>query len=154
MPTPEQVKQALEPMCAVIADLALADAAEAEATLNQHFPLSSLGEVENLLKAAQAEGWLTPKRASPDLTFGRLAKASTETYGLSIDIVDMTSTGAEHVHPNGEVSLCFVVAGEPTFCGRPAGWVVVPPGSQHVPTVAGGHMLIAYFLPSGAMTWI
>ena len=27
------------------------------------------------------------------------------------------------------------------------------PGSRHVPEVAGGRMLIVYFLPDGAMEW-
>jgi hypothetical protein len=33
--------------------------------------------------------------------------------------------------------------------GEPPGWVVEPPGSVHVPTVAGGTMLIVYLLPRG-----
>lgn len=153
MPTPDAVRDALLPLCRTIAGLDLADPA-AEATLEGAHPAASLAEIERLLKEAQAEGWLTPKRASPELTFGRLAKPTPETAGLSIDVVDMAGAGAEHVHPNGEVSLCLVQSGDPRFCGRPAGWVIVPPGSQHVPTVTGGRMLIAYFLPEGAMTWV
>ena len=41
--------------------------------------------------------------------------------------------------------------GAPTFDGEPPGWVVKPPASSHVPTVAGGRMLIVYLLPSGAI---
>ena len=145
---------ALAPLARTISTLDLADPDACMRALDAAHPLSSLGEVETLCKAAQAEGWLTPKRAGPDLTFGRLAKASPDLFDLSIDVVDMGGAGAEHVHPNGEVSLCFVQEGSPKFCGHPAGWVVVPPGSRHVPTVTDGRMLIAYFLPKGAMTWV
>ena len=54
--------------------------------------------------------------------------------------------------PDGR--LCFAlttVDGAPTFDGHPPGWTVYPPGSWHVPTVAGGVMDILYFLPGGAI---
>jgi hypothetical protein len=154
MPTPEALKDALLPLCRTVAALDLSDPAAAEAALEKEHPFRGLGALEAMMKAAQAEGWLTPKRATPDLTFGRLAKATPETSDLSIDVVDMGGAGGEHVHPNGEVSLCFVQEGDPRFVGRPAGWVVVPPGSRHVPEVTGGRMLIAYFLPSGAIQFV
>ena len=44
--------------------------------------------------------------------------------------------------------------GSPTFMGQPAGWVVEAPGSQHVPTVAGGTMLIVYLLPQGRIEFL
>ena len=50
----------------------------------------------------------------------------------------------------GEFDLCFALSGAPTFDGHPPGWVVLPPNSWHVPTVAGGRMAILYFLPGGA----
>ena len=68
--------------------------------------------------------------------------------------VDMAGPGAEHVHPGGEVNLCFATEGDPRFCGTGEGWYVVPPGSQHVPEVTGGRMLIAYFLPQGAIRFV
>lgn len=153
MPTADAVRDALTPLLATVARLDLSRPEQAEAELSRAHPPASLAHVERLLKEAQAEGWLTPKRATPELTFGRLAKASPETYGLSIDVVDMAGEGGAHVHPNGEVSLCFVQSGDPRFCDRPAGWVVVPPGSFHVPTVTGGRMLITYFLPGGAIAF-
>ena len=73
---------------------------------------------------------------------------------MSIDVVEFEGPAAEHVHPQGEVSLCFVRSGAPRFDGRGPGFVVLPPGSRHVPTVEGGRMLIAYFLPDGAVEWI
>ncbi len=50
--------------------------------------------------------------------------------------------------------LGFAVEGDPRFDGQPEGWIVFAPGTQHVPTVTGGRMLIAYFLPGGAVEWI
>ncbi len=152
--TPDTLKDALRPLCATVATLDLSDPSAAEASLNRAHPAASLGPVMALLQQAQAEGWLTPKRATPALTFGRLAKATPDTHDLSIDVVDMEGAGAEHVHPNGEVSLCVVQSGAPVFCGKPGPWVVVPPGSRHVPFVEGGRMLIAYFLPAGAMQFV
>lgn len=153
MPTPDTVREALQPLLRAVSLLDLSDAAAAERALEAALPFAGLADVGALLFAARDEGWLTPKRATADLTFGRLAKASPETHGLSIDVVDMGGAGAEHVHPNGEVSLCFAESGDPRFVGRPAGWVVVPPGSRHVPEVTGGRMLITYFLPGGAITF-
>ena len=134
--------------------LDLSDPAAAERALEAAHPFAGLGPLGAAVFAARDEGWLTPKRATPDITFGRLAKATPETHGLSIDAVDMAGAGGEHIHPNGEVSLCFAESGDPRFVGRPAGWVIVPPGSRHVPEVTGGRMLILYFLPAGAITFV
>lgn len=152
--TRSALMEALAPVCATVRGLDLSDAAAAEAALDRAHPMASLAPVMALLQQAQAEGWLTPKRATPTLTFGRLAKATPATNDLSIDVVDMEGPGGEHIHPNGEVSLCVVQSGTPVFCGRPGPWVVVPPGSRHVPLVEGGRMLIAYFLPGGAMQFV
>ena len=66
----------------------------------------------------------------------------------------MNGPGPRHRHPDGEVSYCLAMDGEPTFDGRPPGWVVLPPDSNHVPTVEGGTMLIAYLLPGGAIEFL
>jgi hypothetical protein len=154
MPTPEAVRAALAPLCGTIAALDLTDPEGARRSLSEVHPLWSLSEVRSLLFAARDEGWLTPRRATDTLTYGRLAKAAPETSGISIDIVDMAGAGAEHVHPNGEVNLCFKEEGDPRFCGSPEGWYVVAPQSRHVPTVTDGRMLIAYFLPQGAIQFV
>lgn len=153
MPTQEEVRSALAPFANEVAGLDLADEVAAAAALNRRHPISELGALRALLQAANAEGWLAPKRATDALTFGRIAKPAPELGGCSIDVVDMAGAGAPHVHPNGEVSLCFATGGDPRFVGFPEGWVVVPPGSRHVPEVTGGRMLIVYFLPGGAMVW-
>ena len=101
------------------------------------------------LRAAHAEGWLTPKEAG-GVRFGRLSRPSPELSGFSIDVVDMDSAAAGlHSHPRGEFDLAFALEGAPRFDGRAPGWVVYPPGSRHCPTVTGGRMLIVYFLPGG-----
>jgi len=81
--------------------------------------------------------------------FSRVKKPGDD--GLSVDAVHMDAPGPGHTHPNGELDLCFAVSGEPTFDGNAPGWTVYPPGSWHVPTVAGGVMDILYFLPGGAI---
>lgn len=106
---------------------------------------------EEGLRAAHAEGWATPREGG-GVRFGRLAKPSPQTRGFSIDIVEMSgaATGA-HTHLTGEFDLNLPLSGRPRFDGRDGKWVVYPPGSRHVPTVTGGTMLIAYFLPEGAV---
>ncbi|RMG89073.1 MAG: DUF4863 family protein, partial [Candidatus Dadabacteria bacterium] len=37
--------------------------------------------------------------------------------------------------------------------GQAEGWVVFGEGSDHVPTVTGGTMLLLYFLPGGRIDW-
>lgn len=153
MPTPAEVIDALAPMARAVGELNLTDPSAATTALERAFPAAERARVGALLRAANAEGWLTPKRATATLSFGRVAKPAPELGGCSIDAVDMAGAGAGHTHPNGEVSLCFTTDGDARFVGHRDGWVVVPPGSHHVPEVTGGRMLIVYFLPGGAMVW-
>lgn len=153
MTTKEELIQALEPLARCVAETDLTRVDAAEAALNEALPLSSLDEVRRLLLAANEEGWLTPRRATDTLRFGRLAKPSPELHGMSVDVVDMQGAGPGHTHPNGEASICFALEGDPRFMHKPEGWVVAAAGSHHVPTVTDGRMLIAYFLPDGAMEW-
>jgi hypothetical protein len=153
MPTPDSLRAALAPLARIVASLDLCDPAAAEKELAARAPASSLREVEGLLLAAREEGWLTPRDGGTGITFGRLAKPGVGTAEMSIDAVDMEGEAAEHTHPAGEVSFCVARSGEPRFDGRPPGWVVLPPGSHHTPTVRGGRMLIVYFLPRGEVVW-
>ena len=84
-------------------------------------------------------------------SLSRVFKASEDTHGLGVDAVHMSSPGPGHLHPSGEVDLCFALDGSPTFDGNPPGWTVYADGSWHVPTVTGGTMAILYFLPDGAI---
>lgn len=153
MPTLDTIRDALAPIAQAVGTLDLSAPEAAQQMLAERFPMSGLGAVRQLLLDANREGILTPKRATEALTFGRVAKPAPELGNCSIDAVDMAGAGAVHTHPNGEVSLCFAIEGDPRFVGYPEGFVVVPPGSRHVPEVTGGRMVIVYFLPGGAMVW-
>ena len=100
------------------------------------------------LVALLEEGRIAERGEAP-LRFGRAAKASNETDGFSIDVVHMSGPGPRHRHPRGEIDYCIALEGEPTFDGHGPGWVVYAADSTHVPTVAGGTMLIVYLLPGG-----
>jgi hypothetical protein len=152
--TAESLVAALSPICRTIATLDLSDPPAAERALEAAIAPEARAEIGRMLASAFDAGWLCPRSGGPGVFFGRLAKPSESTCLQSIDVVEMEGPAAEHVHPKGEVSLCFARSGDPRFDGREAGFVVLPPGSRHVPTVTGGRMLIVYFLPDGAVEWI
>lgn len=120
--------------------------------LAAQFPLDGpvLREVKALVRQGVEARWLCD-RENGAVRYSRVLKS--EGGGLSIDAVHMASDGGAHLHPAGEIDLCFAVAGAPTFDGRPEGWTVYGPHTWHVPTVRGGAMDILYFLPGGAMTF-
>jgi hypothetical protein len=153
-PAPESAPllAALEPLLVAIRDLDLTQPAAAHARLNATLPMDgpAVTAVRSLVVAGLAAGWLCP-RSNGGIDFGRVAKAGPTTHGLGIDAVHMQSPGPGHLHPAGEVDLCFALDGAPTFDGNPPGWTVYAPGTWHVPTVAGGAMVILYFLPDGAI---
>ncbi len=93
-------------------------------------------------------------RGEMPVKWGRVSKAVPETLDQSIDVVLMNGAGPRHRHPSGEVNFCIAIDGAPTFEGQPPGWVVLEPNSTHVPTVAGGTMLIVYLLPRGEMEFL
>jgi len=97
-------------------------------------------------------GWLCD-RAAGETRFSRVARTSAETRSFSIDAVLSHGPGVEHTHPRGEVNLCLSVDGAPRFDGHPEGWAAYTPGTRHRPDVAGGTMLLLYFLPDGAIEW-
>lgn len=153
----------LPPVLAKVAQLdpASADTPEKATALRealeQAFPsdgpdVQALGEA---IAAGVADGSICD-RGSEDARFSRLARAGEPTHGLSIDVVSLKGPALEHTHPKGEVTLGFPAAAkdaEARFDGHPSGWVFMPPGSKHVPTVTGGRMFLIYFLPDGAVTW-
>jgi len=102
-------------------------------------------------EAGMAEGWLC-NREGGGIRYGRIFKPADDLHGLSVDVVDMTDiAGPHHVHPHGEIDLIMPIEGDATFDGRPAGWLVCPPGSAHRPTVRQGRALVLYLLPQGAI---
>jgi hypothetical protein len=133
----------------------LSDPRAAEAELARRLAPGSAraDELNAALRALLADGAIA-NRGEPPVRWGRVAKAGEATGGFSIDAVHMTGAGPRHRHPNGEIDWCVPLAGEPTFDGRAAGWVVLAPGSAHVPTVAGGAMLVVYLLPGGEIEFL
>ncbi len=153
--TPEQLLSALQPALAAAASADLRDPSAARAALERSYP--SRGPAAQALRATLVQAvkdGVICDRGKEAIRYSRLCKPDDTPHGASIDFVWMTGPGINHRHPKGEVNLCFAVEGDPRFDGQPEGWVVFPPGSQHVPTVTGGRMLIAYFLPGGAVEWI
>jgi hypothetical protein len=130
--------------------LDLSNPTQATATLTAAWPDGAA--LTAALREAHADGALALRPASPEVSFGRLARAA-DGGGCSIDVVDISGAGAGHTHPTGEVSWCVPLLGEPSFEGVTSGWAVLAPGSHHVPTVTGGRMLIVYWIPDGKVTW-
>lgn len=123
-------------------------AAQAEAAAA--FGGDLVAKIRTAAVASIDSDWLMPKEAG-GVRFGRVAK---ELCGFSVDCVYMDAPGPRHRHPNGEIDLCFATSGAARFDGHEEGWVVYGNGSEHVPTVTDGKMLILYFLPGGAIEFL
>ena len=106
-------------------------------------------QLEAHCRAGVAEGWLC-NREGGGIRYGRIFKPADDLHGFSVDVVDMADiAGPHHVHPEGEVDLVMPLDAGARFDGRPAGWLVMPPGSAHRPTVSQGRALVLYLLPNG-----
>ena len=69
-----------------------------------------------------------------------------------MDVVDLENVvGPHHRHPAGEICMVMPVTEDARFDGHARGWCVFEPGSDHHPTVSGGHALVLYMLPGGAI---
>ena len=143
------------PLLAAAENVDLSDPQAARAELNRRFdPEGEAAKALNAqLEALLAEGKIAERGALP-VCWGRVTKASPESRDFSIDVVHMNGAGPEHRHPGGEVNYCVALEGQPTFEDQPPGWIVMPPDSVHVPTVAGGRMLIVYLLPKGEIEFL
>ena len=143
------------PLLEAARGLDLADPAVAEAELARR--LDPAGDQARALNATLVkfleEGRIAQRGEAP-VRWGRVAKATPETHGYSVDVVHMSGPGPRHRHPRGEIDYCVALEGDPTFDGRSPGWVVLPEDSTHVPTVAGGTMLIVYLLPDGEIEFL
>ena len=125
--------------------------AELDAWLNtQHGAASpTYAGLKSACQAGVAEGWLC-NREGGGIRYGRIFKPAADLHGFSVDVVDMKNiAGPHHSHPNGEIDLIMPIEGDARFDGRPAGWLVCPPGSAHRPTVSEGRALVLYLLPDG-----
>ncbi len=147
--------EAFRPLLDAARGVSPADPAAAAAELRRRFDPS--GPAARALQATlvgMLERGEIANRGELPVRYGRVTKALPETHDFSIDVVHMNGAGPLHRHPNGELNFCMTLDGSPTFMGQSAGWVVEAPGSQHVPTVAGGTMLIVYLLPQGRIEFL
>jgi hypothetical protein len=153
----------LAPVLELVAALPLDECRDPEAaarlTAGLQASLPAEGPVAQAVGAALRQGihdgWLCD-RGEPTARFSRVAKAGPQSRDLSIDVVALEGPALRHGHPRGEVTLGFTVDPEASgsrFDGHPPGWVVMPAGSAHVPTVTGPRMALLYFLPGGAVDW-
>jgi hypothetical protein len=149
--TPEQFRQDLAALTARIAGRPL-DAA-LDAWLNAECgPDSAVyRQLKAGCEAGVEAGWLC-QREGGGIRYGRIFKPAPDLHGFSVDVVDMADiAGPHHLHPHGEIDLVMPMQGDAHFDGRPAGWLVMPPGSAHRPTVSQGRALVLYLLPQGAI---
>jgi len=124
--------------------------------LNQHHGLNSslYSELKQLTIDGVKEGWLC-NREGGGIKYGRVFKPTQDLHGFSVDVVDMENiAGPRHIHPLGEIDLIMPIEGEALFDGRPAGWMVTPPNSEHAPTVSNGRAYVLYLLPQGQIQFI
>ena len=143
------------PLLEAAKGLDLSDAARAESLLAERLaPDSEEARKLNAELVRLLEAGSIAERGELPVRFGRVAKASEETADYSIDVVHMSGPGPRHRHPKGEIDYCVALNGNPTFDGRPPGWIVLPEDSVHVPTVADGEMLIVYLLPEGQIEFL
>ena len=147
--TPEAFRQQIASLTAQLQGRALDR--ELDDWLNREHGAASASyaALKAACQAGVAEGWLC-NREGGGIRYGRIFKPAPDLHGFSVDVVDMRDiAGPHHVHPQGEIDLIMPVEGEALFDGRPAGWLVCPPGSAHRPTVSQGRALVLYLLPNG-----
>ncbi|MEP3278896.1 MAG: DUF4863 family protein [Stappiaceae bacterium] len=124
---------------------------ELENFLNDEFPTGSdaFETLRKLCVEGEADGWLMAREAG-NIKFGRAIKPGTDAGVFSVDVVRMKDVrGPHHVHTTGEIGAIFPLEGNPKFDGKPEGWYVYGPGTNHHPTVTGGDAHILYLLPGG-----
>jgi hypothetical protein len=151
MATKEDLLQTLAPIVDTLSTISLDDPAAVKRALDERFPLNGpvVTKARDLFREGVKAGWLCD-RENAGVKFSRVMKAPDATK-WSIDAVHMSGPGAGHLHPNGEVDLCFSVDGNPLFDGHAPGWTVYGRNTWHIPSVEGGAMDILYFLPGGAI---
>lgn len=147
--TPSDFRQQVAALTAEIAGRPVDSALDA--WLNTHHGAGSrtYAALKAACEAGVAEGWLCDREGG-GIRYGRIFKPADDLHGYSVDVVDMNDiAGPHHSHPLGEIDLVMPQQDGATFDGRPAGWVVYPPGSAHRPTVRQGRALVLYLLPQG-----
>lgn len=147
--TPSDLQAALMPVTAQLAGRALDTQLDAWLNAEHGAASARFAAIQTACRAGVAAGWLCNREAG-GIRYGRIFKPAPELQGFSVDVVDMQDlAGPHHSHPLGEIDLIMPLDGAARFDGRSAGWLVLPPGSAHRPTVSQGRALILYLLPEG-----
>lgn len=147
--TPDDLRARLAPLTARLADRPLDAALDAWLNAEHGVGSATYRELDAACRAGVAEGWLADREGG-GIRYGRIFKPAPDLHGFSVDVVDMNDiAGPHHTHPNGEIDLILPIDADARFDGRPAGWLVCPPGSAHRPTVSQGRALVLYLLPEG-----
>jgi len=147
--TPDLLRQQLVRLTAQIAGQPLDQTLETWLNREAGVDSAIYREIRECCVDGVRDGWLC-NREGGGIRYGRIFKAGDDLHGFSVDVVDMENiAGPHHVHPLGEIDLIMPVQGDALFDGRPAGWLVCPPGSGHRPTVSQGRSLVLYLLPGG-----
>ncbi|MCW8881715.1 MAG: DUF4863 family protein [Sedimenticola sp.] len=145
----EQFQQLLKPLTDMVAPMPVDK--ELEKSLEKTYPPGSelFESIDKACNEAIAAGWMCAQ-GSEGRRFGRVIEPSDETGRLSVDVVDLIDiAGPHHRHPLGEICMILPITEGALFDGKPRGWCVYPPESQHRPTVTNGQALILYLLPEG-----
>lgn len=147
--TPETFRVLLSTLTAQLEGRPLDDALDAWLNQTHGAGSASYEQLKSACLAGVAAGWLC-EREGGGIRYGRICKPGADLHGFSVDVVDMQDiAGPHHAHPNGEIDLIMPIDDNAQFDGRPAGWLVCPPGSAHRPTVSQGRALVLYLLPDG-----
>ena len=151
--TPSDLHQALAPLTAKLQGRALDASLDAWLNAEAGPGTATFDAIAKACHAGVGEGWLC-NREGGGIRYGRIFKPTPELHGFSVDVVDMQDiAGPHHTHPQGEIDLLMPLQGDARFDGRPAGWIVYPPGSAHRPTVSQGRALVLYLLPAGEIVF-
>jgi hypothetical protein len=131
--------------------------ADLESLLNDRYGAHTEGYATllRLLRQGIVEGWACyDEIAGPDYRRGRIAEASVDTHGFTVESGMLTNVlGNYHCHPLGEINMIGPVDPTGKFCGSGAGWKVFPADSSHYPTVTGGVVTMLFFLPNGRIEY-
>jgi hypothetical protein len=147
--SPTEFREQIARLTARIAGRPLDAALDAWLNAEHGVGSTTYSELKNACETGVAEGWLCDREGG-GIRYGRIFKPAADLHGFSVDVVDMKDiAGPHHTHPNGEIDLIVPIDAEAEFDGRPAGWLVCPPGSAHRPTVRHGRSLVLYLLPEG-----
>lgn len=145
----EQFQQVVRPVIDLVAGQPIDK--QLERLLEERFPPGSevFESIDRACHEAIAAGWMCAQ-GGEGRRFGRVIEPSDATHRLSVDVVDLIDVaGPHHRHPKGEVCMVLPITEGALFDGRPRGWCVYAPESQHRPTVSNGQALVLYLLPDG-----